>query len=73
VHKLWPVHKTLVHDASTRSVALLACAYFYTPNEFYGALAQKAIEHTARHQRPHGSWPHGEAANQRWIDDFYIA
>ena len=68
-----PIHKSQVHNANTLAASLLARTYFYTRNESYRDLAEKAIQYTARHQRPDSSWYYGEAANLHWIDNFHTA
>ena len=37
----------------------------------YTALAQKAFQYTAEHQRPDGSWCYAEYPNTRWVDNFH--
>jgi rhamnogalacturonyl hydrolase YesR len=62
-----------VHNANTLGASLLARTYAYTRNEPYRVLAQKAMQYTARHQRPDSSWYYGEAANLHWVDNFHTA
>jgi uncharacterized protein YyaL (SSP411 family) len=66
-----PIHHAHVHNANTLAASLLARTYFYTGNESYRRLAEKAIRYTARHQRPDGSWYYGEAPYRHWIDNFH--
>jgi len=60
-----------VHNASTLSACFLARTYFHTKNESYLALAQKAMQYTAQHQRADGSWYYAEKANAHWVDNFH--
>jgi len=62
-----------VHNANTLAASLLARTYSYTRNESYRALAKKAIQYTAQHQRPNSSWYYGEASNLHWVDNFHTA
>jgi hypothetical protein len=68
-----PAHRSRVHNASTLCAALLARTYSYTRNESYRALAENALQYTARHQRPDSSWYYGETAITHWIDNFHTA
>jgi hypothetical protein len=69
----FPRQKLQVHNANTLGASLLARTYSYTRNESYRALAQRAIQYTARHQRPDSSWYYGEAPNLHWVDNFHTA
>jgi rhamnogalacturonyl hydrolase YesR len=69
----FPGQSLRVHNANTLGAGLLARAYSYTRNEAYRALAQKAIQYTAQHQRSDASWYYGEAENLRWVDNFHTA
>ena len=53
--------------------SLLARTYSHTRNESYGLWREKAIQYTAQHQRPDGSWYYGEADNLHWVDNFHTA
>jgi hypothetical protein len=68
-----PIHNSQVHNANTLASSLLARTYSCNRDESYRALAEKAIQYTARHQRPDGSWYYGEAAYFHWIDNFHTA
>ena len=68
-----PIHHSQVHNANTLAASLLARTYSYTRHEPYRALAEKAIQYTARHQRPDASWYYGEAPYFHWIDNFHTA
>ena len=60
-----------VHNANTLGGSLLARTYSHTGDEVYLALARRAIQYTAQHQRPDGSWWYGEKANLHWVDNFH--
>jgi polysaccharide biosynthesis protein VpsJ len=60
-----------VHNANTLGASLLARTYSHTRNEEYLALARKAMQYTAQHQRPDASWWYGEKANLHWVDNFH--
>jgi len=62
-----------VHNANTLAGGLLARAYSHTGNEDFRILARKAMQYTAQHQRPDGSWWYGEKANLHWVDNFHTA
>jgi hypothetical protein len=62
-----------VHNANTLGASLLARTYAHTGSQSYQALAARAIQYTAQHQRPDASWYYGEAANLHWIDNFHTA
>jgi hypothetical protein len=68
-----PAQNSQVHNANTLGGSLLARTYSHTRNESYRALAQKAIQYTAQHQRPDASWYYGEKANLHWVDNFHTA
>ena len=68
-----PTQNKQVHNANTLGASLLARTYSYTQDESYRALAQKAIQYTAQHQRSDASWFYGEAANLHWVDNFHTA
>lgn len=61
------------HNANTLGASLLARIYSYTGNSSYLAHAQKAMQYTAAHQRPDGSWFYSEAPTSHWIDNFHTA
>jgi polysaccharide biosynthesis protein VpsJ len=69
----FPTSKHQVHNANTLGASLLARTYSYTRNETYRALAEKAMQYTAKYQRADSSWYYGEAANLHWIDNFHTA
>jgi len=68
-----PLQNSQVHNANVLGGSLLARTYFYTRNESYRALAQQAMQYTAQHQRPNGSWYYGEDASLHWVDNFHTA
>ncbi len=68
-----PAMNKQVHNANTLGASLLARTYSHTRNEPFRALAQKAIQYTAQHQRNDSYWYYGEAANLHWVDNFHTA
>jgi rhamnogalacturonyl hydrolase YesR len=66
-----PGQNRQVHNANVLGASLLVRTYSITGNESYRALAQKAMQYTAQHQRPDGSWYYGEEANLHWVDNFH--
>jgi polysaccharide biosynthesis protein VpsJ len=69
----FPTSGHQVHNANCLGASLLARTYSYTGNNSYLALAQKAIQYTAMHQRADFSWYYGEAENLHWVDNFHTA
>jgi rhamnogalacturonyl hydrolase YesR len=68
-----PGQNSQVHNANTLGASLLARTYSHTGNEACRALAEKAMQYTAHHQRPDASWYYGEKANLHWVDNFHTA
>lgn len=68
-----PLQNYQVHNANTLGASLLARTYAATQNDVYRALAQKAMQYTAKHQRADASWYYGEASNLHWVDNFHSA
>lgn len=69
----FPTTTHQVHNANTLGASLLARTYAYTRTEVLREMAQKAMQYTANHQQPDGSWYYGPAANLRWVDNFHTA
>jgi hypothetical protein len=69
----FPTSHHQVHNANTLAASLLARTYSLTRKESYQAMAQKALQYTANHQRPDASWYYGEAPNLCWVDNFHTA
>jgi rhamnogalacturonyl hydrolase YesR len=69
----FPGQSLRVHNANTLGASLLARAFPYTRDEASRELAQRAIQYTAKYQRPNASWYYGEAENLRWVDNFHTA
>ncbi|MGA8452826.1 MAG: hypothetical protein WA690_25395 [Candidatus Acidiferrales bacterium] len=68
-----PTENQPVHNANTLGASLLARTYSHTRNESYRALAEKAMQYTAQHQRSNSSWYYAELANAHWVDNFHTA
>jgi polysaccharide biosynthesis protein VpsJ len=68
-----PGQNSQVHNANTLGASLLARTYSHTRNESYRALATKAMQYTAQHQRSDASWYYGEKENLHWVDNFHTA
>jgi polysaccharide biosynthesis protein VpsJ len=68
-----PTKSSLCHNANTLGASVLARAYSHTRNDSYRAVAQKALQYTADHQRANSSWYYTEAANTHWVDNFHTA
>jgi hypothetical protein len=68
-----PIKNTQVHNANTLGASLLARTYSFTRTESYRALAQSAMQYTAKYQRADSSWYYGEAENLHWVDNFHTA
>ena len=69
----FPTSNHQVHNANTLGASLLARASSYTGNQSHRALAEKAIQYTAKYQRQDSSWYYGEAGNLHWVDNFHTA
>ena len=69
--RYFPGHNVEVHNANCLGAGLLARTYAYTHKEAYMLLAQKAIQYTAKHQRPDFSWYYGEPWYLHWVDNFH--
>lgn len=68
-----PAKNKQVHNSNTLGASLLVRTYSHTRNESYWALAKKAMQYTAQHQRSDSSWFYGEAGNLHWVDNFHTA
>jgi len=66
-----PLDQRLVHNASMMGASLLASVFCQTAEERLAEAALAAARFTARRQREDGSWPYGEATNDRWVDNFH--
>jgi len=68
-----PGKNTMVHNANVLGASLLARTYAATRTKPYLELARRALDYTAKYQRPDGSWYYGEKSNLHWIDNFHTA
>jgi hypothetical protein len=66
-----PLDRRPVHNASMMGACLLASVFRQTGEPHLAKAALAAARFTARRQMPDGSWPYGEAANDRWVDNFH--
>jgi polysaccharide biosynthesis protein VpsJ len=71
--RYFPASILQVHNANTLGASLLARTYFYTRNEAFRELAEKALRYTTKYQRPDGSWYYGQDDNLHWVDNFHTA
>jgi hypothetical protein len=69
----FPTSNHQVHNANTLGASLLARTYSYTGDDSCRTLAAKAMQYTAKYQRPDSSWYYGEAGNLHWVDNFHTA
>jgi len=60
-----------VHNANMLGAALLARVYSLTDNERYYEKSRKAMAYSLKALNPDYSWPYGELAHHRFIDNFH--
>jgi hypothetical protein len=68
-----PGDQACVHNVNLLAAELLSRVYSVTGSEEFREAAISATRFSINRQRADGSWPYGEAANQRWIDNFHTA
>jgi hypothetical protein len=68
-----PGSESWVHNANTLGASLLARTSALTGNIAHRALASRAMQYTAKYQRPDGSWYYAEKSNCHWVDSFHTA
>jgi hypothetical protein len=66
-----PLDNSVTHNVNLLNAALLARIGKYTDDDDLMDTALKAAAFSVSHQRPDGSWPYGENANQNWVDGFH--
>ena len=66
-----PAQDTEIHNVNLLAAALLARTAKVTGETQLIDAARQAVAFSVARQRPDGSWPYGEAANQRWIDQYH--
>ena len=66
-----PLLRTQVHNANFLAAALLCRVYRCTNEEKFLLPALRVARYSVSKQHPDGSWHYGEAATQRWIDNFH--
>jgi hypothetical protein len=60
-----------VHNANLLASALFCRLYKHTGQERFLEPALKVTRYTVKQQHADGGWDYGEAASQRWIDNFH--
>jgi hypothetical protein len=60
-----------VHNANFLAAAMLARAYSHSNDKKFLTPAFQVARCSATKQQANGSWYYGEAASQRWIDNFH--
>ncbi len=63
--------RSRTHNANFLAGALLCRVYKHTGEEKFLAPALRVVRYSAAQQQADGSWYYGEAATQRWIDNFH--
>jgi len=66
-----PLDRRAVHNANLLGAALLARTYAETGDKECRRAAEGALRFTLERQCPDGSWPYGEAPNDRWVDGLH--
>lgn len=66
-----PLDRSQVHNANLLGASLLSRVGKMAGESAYVQLALKSARFTIARQQDDGSWPYGEAANQRWVDSFH--
>ena len=66
-----PSIRSEVHNANFLAAALLARAYSHSGDNKFLIPAVQVARCSAAKQQVDGSWYYGEAASQRWIDNFH--
>ena len=66
-----PLDRRAVHNANMLGAWLLASVFGETDEQRLRTSALASARFTARRQLSDGSWPYGEASNDRWVDNFH--
>ncbi len=66
-----PLDRRAVHNANLLGAALLARTYAETGDTECRRAAEGALAFTLQRQHADGSWPYGEASNDRWVDGLH--
>jgi rhamnogalacturonyl hydrolase YesR len=66
-----PSLEACVHNSNVLGAWVLGRIYKHTGRDEYLSIAEKAMEFTAKHQSPDGSWYYGVANKFRWVDSFH--
>jgi hypothetical protein len=66
-----PLDRRWVYNANLLAAGLLAEVYAHTRETHLAEHSLAAARHTARRQRPDGSWTYGEGRAYGWVDNFH--
>ena len=66
-----PLDNSIIYNANMLSAAFLAEVGSLTGAVAYTEAAESRTAFALSRQRADGSWPYGEAWNQRWVDSFH--
>jgi glycosyltransferase involved in cell wall biosynthesis len=66
-----PFRQSSIHNSNMLGAGLLASVAKYTNNVQARQTAREAMTYSCTRQRPDGAWYYGEAAKNRWIDNFH--
>jgi len=66
-----PLDRSRIHNANLLAASLLERTAEVTGHSEFRQAAEQALQYSLEAQNADGSWPYGEASNQRWIDGFH--
>jgi hypothetical protein len=66
-----PVDKSQIHNANLLAASLLIRVYHHTKEDILKDYAEKAVRFSIASQNEEGAWAYGNAANQKWVDNFH--
>lgn len=66
-----PISTSRIHNANLLGAAYVARVAVATGDKSALGLVQRTARYSVRKQAADGSWPYGEVATQRWIDNFH--
>ncbi len=67
----FPTSHHQVHNANVLGASLLARTFSHVKDASFLEMAHRAMQYTAKYQRPDNSWYYGEAGNLHWVDNFH--